>query len=169
MITYPTGERFWPLEPDIRKIHPEDIAHSLSNTCRYAGHVKKFYSVAEHSCRIYELVSEENKAHAILHDASEAYTSDLIAPLKYLPEFVGFREIEAKLEDAIWLRFGLAPFLPEEVDIIDKQLRQNEMRDLKGIEPTPNGIPPIDMVVSPWTPERAKKTFLKCLEKEGLI
>lgn len=169
IITHPTGERFWPLEPELTKIHAVDIAHALSNICRYAGHVSKFYSVAEHSCRVYQLVSKENKPHAILHDASEAYTSDLVAPLKYLPEFTGFRKIEAKLEEAIWLRFGLAPYLPEEVDLIDKKLRQNEMRDLKGIEPKLNGKPPIDMVISPWTPERARKTFLKCLEKEGLI
>lgn len=169
IITYPTGERFWPLEPDLAKIHAVDIAHSLSNICRYAGHVNKFYSVAEHSCRVYQLVSKENKPHAILHDASETYTSDLVAPLKYLPEFKKFRDIEANLEYAICLRFGLSPVLPKEVDIIDKHLRQNEMRDLKGITPKKNGRALIDMTISPWTPARAEKEFLKCLAKEGLI
>lgn len=169
IITYPTGERFWPLEPDLTKIHAVDIAHALSNICRYAGHVSKFYSVAEHSVRVYRLTSKQNKPKAILHDASEAYTSDLVAPLKHLPEFKKFREIEARLEEAIWLRFGLSPFLPEEVDIIDKQLRLNEMRDLKGIDPKKNGRAPFDMIISPWTPERAERTFLECLKKEGLI
>ena len=169
IITYPTGTRFWPTEPDPDKIDPLDIAHALSNICRYAGHVRKFYSVGEHSCRVYELVSKENKAHAILHDASEAYTADLVAPLKYLPEFKEYREIEERLTESVWIRFGLSGPLPEEVDIIDKQLRNNEMRDLKNIEPKNNGRAPINMVISPWTPARANREFLKRLAKEGLI
>ena len=169
IVTYPSGERFWPLDPDPSKIHPLDIANSLSKLCRYAGHVSKFYSVAEHSCRIHKLVSKENKPHAIIHDASEAYMMDLVAPIKYLPEFGEYRIIEERVTEAIWIRFGLTGPLPEEVDIIDKQLRDNEMRDLKGIDPKRNGRPPINMIISPWTPARAEKEFLKCLVKEGLM
>lgn len=51
MQTY-GGMKFWPLDPDPDRIIIEDIAHALSNICRYGGHARKFYSVAEHSIHV---------------------------------------------------------------------------------------------------------------------
>ena len=48
MQTY-SGFQFWPLDPRPEEIHVIDIAHSLANQCRYAGHCREFYSVAQHS------------------------------------------------------------------------------------------------------------------------
>lgn len=102
-----TGARFYPLEPDLDLIRIADIAHSLSMQCRYTGHTARFYSVAEHSLILakefhtgwhYRLV-------ALLHDATEAYLSDIPRPLKYLPEFAFYRHAEDRLQEMIFDKF----------------------------------------------------------------
>lgn len=59
------------------------IAHSLSLTCRYGGHCREFYSVADHSIRVAYIVECKYKLAALLHDAGEAYIGDVIRPIKY--------------------------------------------------------------------------------------
>jgi hypothetical protein len=118
---------------------------------------------------VYDLVSKEAKPHAILHDASETYMMDLVAPLKYLPEFDHYRAAEERLMGFIYAHFGLSMLEPEEVGIIDKQLRDNEMRDLKGIEPKNNGRAPINLTIRSWTPGKAEREFLKRMKKEGFV
>lgn len=67
----------------------EDIAHSLSFQCRFNGHTKRFYSVAEHSLVLRDLVREESgiqnlnrRMAAMLHDAAECYLGDITKPVK---------------------------------------------------------------------------------------
>lgn len=106
MQTY-TGARFYPLEPDAELIRIADIAHALSNICRFGGHSARFYSVAEHSV----LLSREffagwhYKLVALLHDAAEAYLGDVPRPLKYLPEYAFYREAEDRLQAMILDKF----------------------------------------------------------------
>lgn len=78
-----TGKKFYPLDPRPEDICIQDIAHSLSLTCRWTGHCHHFYSVAEHSYRVAEMVESKYKKAALLHDASEAYICDLSHPLKH--------------------------------------------------------------------------------------
>ena len=93
-MTY-TGRQFFPLTPRQEDIDIEDIAHSLSRLCRFNGHCKSFYSVAEHSYRISYIVPPEFALWGLLHDAGEAYLSDLPRPIKHqIPEFI---EIEERL------------------------------------------------------------------------
>src|ERR1017187_4953916 len=108
-ITTFSGIRFWPLLPNPADIRIEDIAHALSNQCRFGGQAREFYSVAEHCVRVSQLCRPEDALWGLLHDASEAYLSDVPAPMKELPEFEAYRAAERSLQRVIAVRFGLAP------------------------------------------------------------
>lgn len=83
-----TDKKFYFLDIRPEHICIEDIAHSLSNICRYGGHCKQFYSVAEHSIACCDRMGNGEDASvrlwALLHDAAEAYIGDICKPLKTL-------------------------------------------------------------------------------------
>lgn len=106
-----TGRKFYFLDPRPEDICLEDIAHALSNLCRYTGH-GKFYSVAEHSVHVTNYLALTNTQvsllqAALLHDATEAYVGDMSKPLKTL--LPAYDEIESRVADAVAKRFGLQP------------------------------------------------------------
>jgi len=115
IVTF-SGEKFTPLDPDISQIRVEDIAHSLSLLCRANGHIDYFFSIAQHSINC----ANEAKARGhstrvqlacLIHDASEAYISDITRPVKlYLSEY---KIIEKRLQDVIYTKF-LGSVLPED-------------------------------------------------------
>jgi hypothetical protein len=131
MITF-TGRRFWPLDPRAEDVSFRDIGHGLSLVCRYGGHVRRFYSVAEHCTLLatwFESRQETVLARwALLHDAAEAYIGDIIRPLKpWLPEFA---VVEHQIERAIFARAGLFGEIPPQVHAADKAIISDEGREL---------------------------------------
>lgn len=104
------------VEPEHNIIDITDIAHSLSNKCRFNGHTCVFYSVAEHSLHVHDMMNNilpnmedpyiyDFKKKALMHDFSEAYISDIHTPLKaMLPEY---RHIEMKTTYSIDSRFHM--------------------------------------------------------------
>lgn len=81
-----------------------EIAHALSNTCRYGGHCSQFYSVAEHSVLVSEIAETLKLCdpfEALMHDASEAYLCDIPGPWKaMLPDYLSLElALERKLQD----------------------------------------------------------------------
>ncbi len=125
-----TGVEFWPIDPRPDEIRIEDIAHALSMQCRFSGHCSQFYSVAEHSLRVAELVPEKDKLYALLHDASEAYLVDLPRPIKrHTAIGAHYRIAEESLMAAISWKFGLPPE-PFTVGAADKAMLCIEARDL---------------------------------------
>ncbi|MCE5284503.1 MAG: hypothetical protein LLG02_01455 [Pelosinus sp.] len=131
-----TNTLFYPLEPAKDEVKVEDIAHALSQMCRANGHFKTFYSVAQHSINC----ANEAKARGLsvrvqlaclLHDASEAYISDITRPVKcYLHEY---RKIEHRLQQVIFSHFGVADQSEAEkrqVDDIDNALLYFEFEQL---------------------------------------
>jgi hypothetical protein len=127
-----TGKAFWPLDPQPSEIDIEDIAHALSNSCRFTGHVKKFYSVAEHSIHVSRICAPEDALWGLLHDASEAYICDIARPVKLLPFMDGYREVEGCLMGHLVKRFGLPLEQPDSVTVADKVMLAIEARDLMG-------------------------------------
>ncbi len=103
-----TGIMFDPTEPDKELIDIRDIAHALSLMCRANGHFAHFYSVAQHSLSCMREAkargySRRTQLACLLHDASEAYLSDVTRPIKGLmPEYLVF---EKKLQDAIYEKY----------------------------------------------------------------
>lgn len=118
-----TGKRFPLLEPDESLICIEDIAHALSQQCRWTGHTKYFYSVAEHSIWVSRYSSAVDRLEGLLHDASEAYLSDLSRPVKHCtPIGAPYLEIEKRLMHAIVNKFGLSDAMPNSVKEADNFL-----------------------------------------------
>ncbi len=168
-ITTYTGRKFNPLDPDLDKINALDICHALSNICRFTGHVKEFYSVGEHSCRVHDLVQPKNRPHAILHDSSETYICDLASPLKTSREMKFFKDIENNLMEAIYTKFGLDIKEPEEIHDIDKKLRSTEQRELMPLGSANGDYDPFeDYKILPWHPFVAKFAMVDRLEKIGI-
>lgn len=132
IATY-TGNIIYPLNPDPADIYIEDIAHALSNQCRFTGHTRYFYSVAQHSMLVSEIVPDKYRMWGLLHDASEAYLSDMARPIKKMPEFGEFYlAAEDKLMAAVIERFGLENILPmpRSVKEADDILLGNEILNL---------------------------------------
>lgn len=107
-----------------------DIAHALAHLCRFAGHVKEFYSVAQHSVLVSRCVPAEDALHALLHDASECYLNDVIRPLKVTDALTGYRVVELKVQQTIYQAFGLSPAEPSSIHLADNLVLQAEIRDL---------------------------------------
>lgn len=127
--------QFWPLDPRPEEVDIEDIAHALSMQCRYGGHVRHFYSVAEHSILVSRMVPREDALWGLLHDASEAYLSDVIRPVKRF--LTNYKAIENRLMAVICERFGLPPEQPESVTWADNAILADERERVMGGEIAP--------------------------------
>lgn len=132
-ITTYTKKRFDPISPREELLDILDIAHSLSLLCRANGHFPEFYSVGEHCVNC----AREAKARGysvriqlacLLHDASEAYLSDVTRPVKSaLPEY---KKIEKALEDVIYKKWLGSALTKEEYSLmreVDDALLYHEM------------------------------------------
>ena len=148
----------------------KDIAHALALQCRFKGHCKQFYSIAQHSV----LVARHLQARSILqlfgllHDAAEAYLGDMISPLKdMLPEY---KTQERYLQDKIYYHFtGRRPTHPEitEIKLIDTRLLLSEARVLmpSGGDGWRPGIEPLDLVITPVSASIAEAGFFYAFHK----
>lgn len=112
-----SGRRFDPLMMTPEDVVLEDIAHALSLLCRGGGQLKYFYSVGQHCINCMKEAkargwSPRMQLACLFHDASEAYISDIIRPVKV--HLSNYMEIEERIMDKIWQRFGLDDLTEEE-------------------------------------------------------
>lgn len=165
-----SGRRVDPFAPDPGEIDLDDIAQALSNQCRFGGHCRVFYSVAQHSCLVADLVAAGGgdtveQLWALLHDAPEAYLVDLPHPLKHRSELGRvYREAEALLQEAICRRFDLPPEPPASLKQIDRAALATERREFAKVAwhwPELEGAEPLDLGIEPWSPARAADEFRK--------
>lgn len=168
MTTF-SGRRFWPLDPRPAEVDFRDIAHALSNICRYGGHARRFFSVAEHSTAgagyFVRMGKPELAKMFLLHDGSEAYVGDIVRPLK--PSLSDYKEIETKVQRAILLRANLIGDewdgeLPEEVKEVDNRIVIDEARRLFNGAQLSNveGTEALGVNISCLLPESAERQFL---------
>ena len=151
------------LDPALTDINIWDIAEGLSKSCRYNGQCKDFYSVAQHSVMA-SYAAPHPQMWGLMHDASEAYISDVVSPLKRNLE--EYKYVEEKLMTRIALKFGL-PIGFEKTTLvkrIDLQLLATEKRDLMVVNDIPwevtEGIAPFDKKITPWGWEYARVRFV---------
>lgn len=156
------------LEFSASDVDIRDIAHSLAFQCRYGGHCKEFFSVAQHSVLVSKMCPE-HPLWGLLHDASEAYCFDIPYPLKVL--LSDYKGIEDKIQMAIAEAFGLGVFpgkiYPMKVHEVDKRMLATEERDLfKGQIAWDHSYPPFDdLQIKPRSPEVAKIMFINRYNK----
>ena len=158
-----SGNYFNFIDPVQSEYEVSDIAHGLSHICRFCGHTRQFYSVAQHSILVSMIVPERYALEALLHDAAEAFLGDITTPLKQL--LPDYRAIEAKVEKAIFSRFGIAFPLPECVRHADLVLLATEQRDLMPSHDDTwaltAGILPLEDKIVPMSSEQAYEEFMR--------
>lgn len=168
-----TGKKIDLLEPSPDDICKEDIAHALSQICRFCGHCDEFYSVAQHSVLVKRIAPPEFAIEALLHDAHEAYLGDVTRPLKLALKGSGmnWESLSLRMDLAISHAFGfdVSPEAERAIKCFDSVALATERRDLMshkldGWEFLP---PPSEMVIYPLGSRSAERLFLKQLQKLG--
>lgn len=166
-----SGNKFFIDDPvfDIK-----DIAHALSMQCRYTGHTKSFYSVAEHSvlvstlCELYDL---GDPFEALMHDCAEAYLSDIAAPWKaLLPDY---KVLEARIELPLRKHWGLPAVLSDGVKRADwlalfieaRSLMPSQARDWIAPEGIKEQAANIRLPILCLPATRAKFEFMKAFKR----
>lgn len=152
-----SGGRFDLLDPRPEDVNLTDIAHALAQLCRFTGHCRPFYSVGQHCLMVSRLVPPELALQGLLHDAAEAYVGDVSRPLKNVLDEVApgvLKEIETRVEQAIFTRFDVAWPMDPAVKLADNVALATEKRDVMrgGTEPwhnMPDPLPDPIVALSP--------------------
>jgi len=127
-VTTYSGAKFFIEEGNVEDVPLWDIAHALAMNCRFNGHLKYFYSVAEHSIHVANLSPPEYRLEALMHDVSEAFLPDVPRPFK---RFIsGFDGYEESLHEKISEHYNLVYPLPPAVAYIDKHIVRAEAERL---------------------------------------
>jgi len=153
--------------PDPKVVRVEVMAAALSKLCRFNGHTRTFYSVAQHSV----LVSQNcvDPKHALFHDASEAFLGDVIRPIKYTENMAPYLAAEKVWQRVIFQTLGLDPEMPNSVKLADNRMLMTEFRDL--FNRTPQLL--LDSQIEPYShfkirtldPRDAEELFLERWEE----
>ena len=166
-----SGKRFHFLSPSPEELDIEDIAHALGLTCRYGGHSRQFFSVAQHCVLASYLYPHP---WSLLHDLGEAYLGDIPSPIKRtLPHFSDAEEGILKIASE---RFNLVWPIPAQVNVVDKQLLKLEMNSMmrfpeaytaQGLDKFKQRLEDVfpNRMAASWTPEEAEFRFLKRYEE----
>ncbi len=148
----------------------EDIAHSLSNQCRWSGHTLFHYSVAQHLCyccdAAYEKYQSDQWAYeCLMHDAPESVMVDLPRPLKRI--LSGYTELNDRIETFFGKKFHYTHPMPKEVQLIDDAMLITEYQQVvdavsQSHHPTFTNfyVEPLNIEIEVWSHGRAENEFL---------
>jgi uncharacterized protein len=175
-IATASGKQFFLLEPRLEDVDIVDIAHALSMQCRWTGHCKFHYSVAQHSYYCSFLGPDNEAFDRLMHDAPEAYIGDLNRPLKHYTEAgVAYRRQEETIQKVIAERFGYSVIEPPSVKTADNLMLYTEKKQIMGytfdeakdadevVRTAKEETAPI--LIEQWSPSHAKTMFLKRFEE----
>lgn len=158
------GKYFNFLAPHTYAFDIEEIAHALSNLCRFTGHTREFYSVAQHSVLVSQIAPIRWRKQGLMHDAHEAYVNDISSPLKLLlPDYC---RVEASVEQALRAFFGLPQHFAPDVKHADLVALQTERLSLMPIDHSTYwndlaGITSRPGLIKPLTSDRAFDAFME--------
>lgn len=167
-----TGKIFHFDDYDYFDFRIEDIAHSLSLQCRFNGHCKRHYSVAQHCVLGSYYADDDIELHFLLHDASECYLSDVVRGLKpsvYInfkgTNFLTYKDLEYYYLKDIYRALNLTPPNEEQatrIKDLDNRMLATEARDLFIKQPgwDIDDIKPFMNVIEPWNPDVSEVQFL---------
>lgn len=166
-----TDKKFYYDAPTVDMIDILDIAHALSQQCRFAGQCKFFYSVAQHSILASKWVLEttsdlDSAKYTLMHDASEAYCVDVPRPLKY--KLQNYRQYEEKCQNVILEKFNLT--LPQKYHSIvseaDDRMLFTEADALlaSGSKDFTGTVEPLPIEIEYWGCEKAEVQFIRMFE-----
>ena len=178
-----SGRRLDLLDPSPLDVEISDIAQGLARVARWNGQTRgdHAFSVAQHSLMVEAIVgrisaaSPETLQLALLHDAPEYVIGDMISPFKSVVGG-GYKTVEARLEAAIHIRFGLPPVLPKNIKALikraDRIAAYFEATELAGFEDKearaffgpPRGISRDMIDISPRPAAEVEKIFLRRFE-----
>ena len=172
IATY-TGKKFFLLAPRKQDIDIRDIAHSLSLQCRWTGHVKFHYSVAQHAYYCSYLGPKEEALERLMHDDSEAYISDMNRPLKhYTDAGAAYMKVEEPLQHMIYEKFLCKTPEPPSVKVADNLMLFAEKQQLfdavnfsMSATEASLGDKAADIRIRQWTPREAERMFLSRFEE----
>lgn len=137
-ITTYSKKPFDPVTATAEEVQIRDIAHALSLMCRANGHFPHFYSVAQHCVNCVKEAeargySKRVQLGCLLHDASEAYLSDVTRPIKQLLPY--YLEVEERLQDTIFDKWITPTLTAEErshIFEVDDALLYHEFMEIMG-------------------------------------
>jgi hypothetical protein len=165
------GHKFWPEDPRPEDIWIADIAHHLGMLCRFTGAVRMFYSVAEHSVHVCNVVrwmgyGADVQLQALLHDATEAYLNDINRPAKASPMMKGYKFMEEQVWYAVAKKFNVPVTMHDAVHKADVAAYYAERDRLIHVEEGQVDMNPKewhmpDQWIKCWYPEVARERFLE--------
>lgn len=162
-----TGKQFFPFDPsNLANFDILDIAHALSNICRFNGHCLEFYSVAQHSVLVSQVVSQlggtpEEIKWGLIHDVGEAYLGDIPRPVKAWAGNLPY--VELRICVKLCEQFDLPARQPDIVKKADLMMLAAEAKQIMAPWPADWELsePPADILIQPLDPFGAKELFLQ--------
>ncbi len=183
-----SGRRLDILDPSPLDVELSDIAHGLARVARWNGQTAGDFpfSVAQHSILVLEIftalspdANARSRLYALLHDASEYVMGDIISPFKTVMGG-NYKEVENRLQAAIYMRFALGAMPPaalmRQIKRADKEAAYFEAVHLAGFgvdearrffgEPT---VPAFELddferLIRPWPTREAYERFVSTVE-----